>query len=325
MKIYTRKIRFILYIIMLGTVCGSTIGKNHAVEQQTTSRRSDSPITVERDRIFITFTNRLHPDNRIGYRIFEHAPIVCGPVPRNVQQAGINVTETTELEKTFSGRPGVLTIEHRITEEHWIRQDWTFYMVPVQDGIEMLLVIETFDEGLPSYYGIQQCFRMSGRTNSEWRQKIAKTPAFSEYDLWGDEKDPPEGASLTWVRRKGRWQKLPAIRKTVGARTPLGVRIDDQRSQGKPMDKVGPYEAKMLKPIDDGLVTRANLEGTWVSGIFWEGTSHVTNHHPADCLHAIVNIGGVPPHTKRAVRGKIYWFQGTKNDLVKHFQSDFSK
>ena len=91
------------------------------------------------------------------------------------------------------------------------------------------------------------------------------------------------------------------------------------------MDKIGPYEAKMLEPIDDGPITRTNLKGTWVSGIFWEGTSHITNHHPADCLHTIVNIGGIPPHTKRAILGKIYWFQGTKSDLVKHFQRDFPK
>lgn len=325
MKIYTRKIRHLLYIIMLFAVCSPTIGKDRAVGQQKTSKRPDSPITVERDRIFLTFTNRYHTDNRIGYRIFEHTPIVYGPVSRNAREADIDVTELTKLEKMFFGRPDVLIVKHPINEEHWIRQDWTFYIAPVQDGIDMLFVVETFDEGLPSYYGVQQCFRMGGRTNSPWRQKIAQTPAFSEYDLWADEKEPPEGASLTWVRRKGQWQKLPATRETVGARTPLGVLIDNKRTQGKLMEKVGPYEAKMLEPIDDGLITRANLEETWVSGIFWEGTSHVTNHHPADCLHTIVDIGNIPPHAKRAVRGKIYWFQGTKNDLVKHFQRDFSK
>ena len=34
------------------------------------------------------------------------------------------------------------------------------------------------------------------------------------------------------------------------------------------MDKVGPYEARMLEPIDDGLVTRANVKATWINGIF---------------------------------------------------------
>ena len=181
-KKWARKMKYFLCVIGLYAGCSSTIGNDLAIEQQEASLGSGSPITLERDRIFVTFTNCHHPDSRVGYRIFEHTPIVYGPVPRNVQEADIDMMET-----------------------------------------------------------------------------------------------------------------------------------------------VGPYEAKMLEPIDDGLITRANLEGTWVSGIFWEGTSHITNHHPADCLHAIVSIGNVPPHAKRAIHGKIYWLRGTKSDLEKHFQRDFSR
>ena len=60
-----------------------------------------------------------------------------------------------------------------------------------------------------------------------------------------------------------------------------------------------------------------------VCGICWERTSHVTNHHPADCLHAVVNIGNIPPFSRRAFRGKIYWFKGSKKDLAEHYASDF--
>jgi hypothetical protein len=49
----------------------------------------------------------------------------------------------------------------------------------------------------------------------------------------------------------------------------------------------------------------------------------VTDHHPADCLHAIVNIGDLPPHSRRVIRGKIYWFKGTKRDLLKQWRADF--
>jgi len=70
---------------------------------------------------------------------------------------------------------------------------------------------------------------------------------------------------------------------------------------------------------------RNDLPETWVTGLYWQRTSHVTVHHPADCLHAIVNIGGIPPHSRRAIRGKIYWFAGDKRDLLKHFQCDFAK
>jgi hypothetical protein len=51
----------------------------------------------------------------------------------------------------------------------------------------------------------------------------------------------------------------------------------------------------------------------------------VTDHHPADCLHGIVNIGGIPPKSKRSIRGKIYWFQGTLDDLAKRWRRDFGE
>ncbi|MCL4217074.1 MAG: hypothetical protein KJ052_08750 [Candidatus Hydrogenedentes bacterium] len=70
---------------------------------------------------------------------------------------------------------------------------------------------------------------------------------------------------------------------------------------------------------DNGLVTRTNNDGTWVCGLFWEGTAH----HPADCLHTIVNLGPIAPNSRRAVCGKIYGFQGTKEDLLSRWKKDF--
>ena len=87
---------------------------------------------------------------------------------------------------------------------------------------------------------------------------------------------------------------------------------DYLRSNGHPMDKIGPYEAEMLDPLDNGLITRVDKNEKWVCGIFWENTSHVTDHHPADCIHSIVNIGNIPPYSTRVIKGKIYWFEGIK-------------
>ena len=101
--------------------------------------------------------------------------------------------------------------------------------------------------------------------------------------------------------------------------------VDTERSGGKldTMTEVGPYHAKMLDPIDAGLATRVDAAHEWVSGLYWERTSHVTGHHPADCLHAIVNIGGVPSHSRRLLHGKIYWFKGSLEDLARHWKRDF--
>ena len=303
-----------------------TIGCSSNERPSPESEKIPSPITViaTEEKGFATFTNKLHPDNAIGYRFFEHSPIVFGLEPKNNDEAGIVLAEDSALEKQFANRSGVLTQEVLVEQKDlWIRQDWTFYLAPAADGIDLLFVIKTYDHGLSEYYGVQQCFRMSGATNEAWRGQIANTPDFSEYDLWHQEKDLVNKTSLTFVLRNGEWEPLPAIPECVGSRTGLGVAIDKKRTGGSLPEEVGPYKAKMFEPIDNGLITRTNKEGTWLSGIYWENTSHVTNHHPADCLHAIVNIGNIPANSKRAVRGKIYWFKGSKEDLTRKFQEDF--
>ena len=282
------------------------------------------PIHIELVRPnFITISNDLHSENRIGYRFHEHEPLVYGRVPLSEREANILPDNVNELIDSFKTMDNVFTYKHEIEKSsHWARQDWTYYMVPVDDGIEILFEIKTHEEGLPEYYGVQQCFRMSGVTNQPWRQEIAKTPAFSEYDLWKKEGDGPK-TSLTYVMRSNQWEALPAGDSCVGARTPLGMAIDHLRTEGNMMDKVGPYRASMQTPIDRALISRTDVKGKWLSGIYWEQTSHVTDHHPADCIHSVINIGNIPPRSCKVLRGKIYWFKGSKDKLLEHFNRDF--
>lgn len=282
-----------------------------------------SPIQVELVKEnFAAIRNAAHAGNHIGYRFFEHTPMVHGAVPLSAQAAGFDPDQAGRLEEKYRDNPDTFTYSQHIEEdEHWRKQHWDFYMTPVEDGVEIRLVVETFGKGLPAYYGVQQCFRMSGEGNIGWRKEVACTPAFSEYDLW--EKEGAPKTSLTYVLRDGAWQAIPAGKEAAGARTPYGLAVDVLRTDGALEEQVGPYEAQMLPPIDGPLITRSDKAGQWVSGIYWEHTSHVTNHHPADCLHAIVNIGNIPPYSKRAFRGKIYWFQGSKEDLAAHCASDF--
>lgn len=285
----------------------------------------ESPISISLQRPnFATMVNKLHEGNRIGYRFHEHSPISYGNIPVSNEAANIHPEEINSMEDRFKKHSDVFIYKHDIDKDSlWSEQDWTYYLKPVSDGVEMLLVIQTYDEGLPAYYGVQQCFRMSGETNSDWRKKIANTPAFSEYDLWNSQLPGADKKSLTYVLRYQNWEALPGIETPNGARTPMGIEIDNLRTNGLPMSEVGPYKAKMLDPIDNGLITRVNLSETWICGIFWENTSHVTDHHPADCLHSIINIGNIPPNSRRAILGKIYWFEGQKENLNDRYQKDF--
>lgn len=277
---------------------------------------------------FAYFEHRHHAGNRIGYRFFEHTPMVFGTVPRDEREAGIDSAGEARLWREFGARPGVLRHEAVVKGKEWAPQKWTFQLLPVEDGIEMLLRVEAGPAGLNAYYGVQQCFRLGGETNEAWRQEIARTTAFSEYDYWDElSKAGRDPESLTWVRRQGVWERLPANKETVGARTPLGRKWDEARTGGdlSAMGRVGPYEAVMLAAVDDGLITRADRERKWVGGIYWQQTSHVTVHHPADCLHSIINIGGIPPGGVRVLRGKIYWLPGGLETLAQRWEADFGR
>ncbi|OHE88510.1 MAG: hypothetical protein A3G75_09585 [Verrucomicrobia bacterium RIFCSPLOWO2_12_FULL_64_8] len=167
--------------------------------------RAVSPIAISgilMNGDFACFTNRLHPGNKIGYRFHEHRPFVFGEVP---------VKDTTtdaamKLLSEFKRRDGVFTNTREIkeTDGGWVPQTWAFYLHPVEDGIEILWVISTKDAGLSEFFAVQQCFRLSGSTNEEWRHEIAEAPAFSEYDLWAKQ-DATGSAhtSLSWVLRQG--------------------------------------------------------------------------------------------------------------------------
>jgi len=282
-----------------------------------------SPIEIALSAEFASFTNRNHPDNRIGYRFHEHTPLTWGDVPPFGFEA--KTGQSPPSVEPFSARPGVKIFHRRVTEAGWVPQDWTFYLAPVADGIDLLLVVKTGDVGLPEFYGVQQCFRLTGVANEAWRHKYARTAAFSEFDWWKATSAGAEQVSLTWVLRQGFLQQLPACKDTVGCRTPYGQTMDTRRSGGHldTLEFIGPYQARMLWTADRGLILRTSADGKWSTGIYWERATHLSDHHPADCLHAIVNIGGIAPHAERVLRGKIYWLAGPGETLVKHWRKDF--
>jgi hypothetical protein len=282
-----------------------------------------SPIEIVLSGEFASFTNTNHPENRIGYRFHEHTPLTYGDVP----PIGLE-TKTGQPPlgpEQFSARPGVKIFHRRVSEAGWVPQDWTFYLAPVADGIDLLLVVKTGDVGLPEFYGVQQCFRLTGVVNEAWRQKYARTAAFSEFDLWKRVTVEAELASLTSALRNRSLQHLPAGKETVGCRTRYGEAFDTRRSGGHldTLEYIGPYRARMLWTTDSGLILRTSADRKWFTGIYWERTTHISDHHPADCLHAIVNIGGIAPHAQRVLRGKIYWLAGPGELVVKHWREDF--
>jgi hypothetical protein len=116
----------------------------------------------------------------------------------------------------------VLIHTRPVREDGWAPQEWTYYFAPTSDGFDLLWVVKTFDEGLNEFYCVQQCFRMSGRTNEAWRREIAETPAFSEYDYWSAQEQRGESpTSLSYALINRDWRPMPATHDHVAYRTAL--------------------------------------------------------------------------------------------------------
>lgn len=57
-------------------------------------------------------------------------------------QAGYNPQKVSQLEERCQECPDTFAFTQEIPKnEHWARQNWTFYLSPVHDGIEMLLIV----------------------------------------------------------------------------------------------------------------------------------------------------------------------------------------
>ena len=281
---------------------------------------------LQKDGRFVSFTHGDHPGNRVGYRFHEHHPYVYGTAPTEADEDQVAKAEAAEA--VFAKRPGVFVNRVAVREDGWAPQDWAYYIAPAEDGFDLLWVIETQGTGLNEFYAVQQCFRMSGRTNQEWRRRIAETPAFSEFDQWAKEEEAVQAlTSLSHVHSEGAWQRIPATRDNVGYRTPLGVKMDLLRTGGDlAAAELAPYNPTVsAQVLDTGLAARTDRAAEWVCALYWEGTTHVTDHHPADCLHAVVNLGPIPPQSKRAIRGKIYWTKMSLDTLFDTWRRAFAR
>ena len=70
---------------------------------------------------------------------------------------------------------------------------------------------------------------------------------------------------------------------------------------------------------------RESTDGKWVTGIAWERFVSVQGHNPWQCMHLSINVGPLPRGDERKVRGKIYLFQGSKEDLLSRYREDFRR
>jgi hypothetical protein len=175
---------------------------------------------------------------------------------------------------------------------------------------------------------------MSGVGNTFKRRQSSFVPELSEYDLW----DKREARGLSYTRVAGAWKPiqplLAVVQQTefknaweyISAQSvkPGYVKTLFFTPPGAGLAEKGGARVAAERRVDNGLLARESIDGKTVAGMYWERTAQVTTHHPADCLHSMVDLGPTTAAKPLVVRGKVYWFKGTKDDLLARWKRDFA-
>lgn len=290
-------------------------------------------------RNYLQWLNRLHPGQMPALRYYEFDAGNAGEVPADNRTAGLDSDADAEILRLFDDRPGAFVTRFTafVDETHTVPFQMNYHWAETDDGIDILLEIQTGDRGLPAWFLHDTEIGACGANNSNTRYHF--TPAFSEHMWW--ERQALNGfesmTGLAWVRRNNKWFNVAGGTKwsiVTQAQDKIKVwrklRVDFLTDYGTnffgPPDDLPPIPGRNLTGyhlMDNGPLVRTSWDAEWILGTFWEKTAKVYTHCYADCMHTVFNIGNIPPNSRRLLRGKIYWFRGNLNDMQSKLDHDF--
>ena len=300
---------------------------------------NESRSTENMKRNYMQLRNRLHPDQMPALRYYEFDAGNQGDIPADNRSAAIDARDDEELLQQFAARPGarVTHFTAYADEGHTLPFEMHYHWAETTDGIDILLEIKTGDHGLPRWFLHDSEIGACGANNTNTDYHFA--PAFSEHMWW--QREALNGfesmTGLAWVRRNNQWFNIAGGTKwsiVTHAQDKVKVwrklRVDFLTEYGTaffgPADKLPAIPGQNLTGylmMDNGPLVRTSWDAEWVLGTYWENTAKVYTHCYADCMHTVFNIGNIPAHSRRLLRGKIYWFRGNLNDLQAKLARNF--
>lgn len=276
----------------------------------------------------------------VGYRFVEHHPkIINNPLPQPPQEylappGAAKGTLSQMADWLTNWRSAYADPEHPLqltfqtssdgsAQAEVVQNDgsqkFTWRFDPDADGVWLWITLKT-NEPLPGGYILQQCLRLTSGIGYGFYPQVAKVPFLSE--LFMQALGNANG-TMTWTRMNDAWHQFPV---------PF-TRYHPPAGRGIYQDSSG--------QVDDGLILRESAsrteapnsywemvapEAEWEArsaGFNWERAAFISNRHPADCLHIGVDFGPLESGESRTVRGKFYWVDGVKDDLLSIWQTDF--
>ena len=72
-----------------------------------------------------------------------------------------------------------------------------------------------------------------------------------------------------------------------------------------------------------GLLLRESSDHQWIAAIAWSDFLSLQGHNPWRCMHQSIRIGPLSPGATKSIDGRIYLYQGTREDCLAKFKADF--
>ena len=297
----------------------------------------------------VTFYWDEMPNDYLGYRFCEDTPTCTDqPIAGYETQPQTKAIEPPGMEAILTGQSsshnrkndwriaysekkpnGVNQLSFRLSTEgvanvQWIeeerQQQCEWFFQPFAHGVRIWAKLTTLTD-IKGSYCLQQCLRFTGMYNAVWRQVVAHTPFLSELDM---QAMGNANGTLTYARRNNQWFPFP-VPYVVFPTCPDVVNAfgsqEDLVDHGlivreSPSHQVAPAKYWELVAPD----------ASWdqmTSGMYWERTACISNRHPADCVHAWIDFGPLAAGQSRMLQGIVYFIEGSKDDLLALWQSDF--
>jgi hypothetical protein len=202
------------------------------------------------------------------------------------------------------------------------QQQCEWYFQPFTHGVRVWATLTTQTE-IKGSYCIPQCLRFTGMYNATWRQAIARTPFLSELDM---QAMGNANGTLTCARRNNEWFRFP-VQYVAYSACSDGLPVFD--AQQDLIDHgliVRESPSRQMAPNKYWELVAANTSWDQItSGMYWERTACISNRHPADCVHAWIDFGPLLAGQSRTLHGVVYFVEGSKEDLLTHWQTDFKE
>ncbi len=213
------------------------------------------------------------------------------------------------------GKPGDWSIFTRSvnksrTEGFMEKDDMRLDLKSVDDGVDMLLTIQnTSNHDWPEIAAVIPCFNPGPPPDRSLDNVFRRNELLIDLDSTHTYFIGPEGIT-NLNNRSIHFNHLLRL-KVEKARGEAGSFIFDRKWPTSQVD------------AHNGLMIRESLDGKWVTGIAWESFLSAQGHNPWQCIHLSIQVGPLKQGEKKEIRGKIYLFQGTREECYRRYLADF--